>query len=132
MYSYLPTQQRLAQMEALYPQYTMPQYVRASLVMNKEEANAQQVAMDGSVSLFLNKATNEIYAKKLGSNGFPEFYTYVLADTKAQKDTFTDLKADIENLKAKIEELTNVKQSDDADVSVSKPVKKQSKSNECD
>lgn len=132
MYSYLNPSQRLAQLEAMYPQFAPQTPIRASIVMNREEANAQQVAYDGSISLFLNKATNEIYAKKLGNNGLPEFYTYTLANTEAQKDTFTELKDEIKALKTKMEELTNVKQSDDANVSVSKPVKKQSKSDECD
>lgn len=130
MFSYLNPQQRLAQMEALYPQFAPSQFVRASIVMNKEEANAQQVAMDGSISLFLNKATNEIYAKKLGSNGLPEFYTYTLANTEAQKDTFTELKEEITALKAKMEEITNAKLA--TDISASKPAKKQPKPDECD
>lgn len=127
MYSYLPTQQRLAQMETMYPQYAMPTPVRASIVMNREEANAQQVAMDGSISLFLNKATNEIYAKKLGANGLPEFYTYSLVTT-TKNDIYAELKEEIKELKAKVEGLIDVKSADDANVSASKPVKKQSKS----
>lgn len=130
MFSYLSPQQRLAQMEAMYPQFTPAQFVRASIVMNKEEANAQQVAMDGSISLFLNKATNEIYAKKLGSNGLPEFYTYTLANTEAQKDNYTELKDEIAALKARLEDLTNAKLH--TDISASKPIKKQPKPDECD
>lgn len=132
MFSYLPQQQRLAQMEAMYPQFATPQFVRASIVMNKEEANAQQVAMDGSISLFLNNAANEIYAKKLGTNGLPEFYTYVLAEKPKQKDDLAEIKNEIALIKKVMEGFKNVKQSDDADVSNGKPVKKQSKSDECD
>lgn len=132
MFSYLPQQQRLAQMEAMYPQFATPQFVRASVVMNKEEANAQQVAMDGSISLFVNNAANEIYLKKLGTNGLPEFYTFVLAEKPKAKDDLAEIKSEIALIKKVMEGFKNVKQSDDASVSTSKPVKKQSKSDECD
>lgn len=132
MFSYLPQQQRLAQMEALYPQFAQQVPIRASIVMNKEEANAQQVAYDGSISLFLNNAKNEIYAKKLGTNGLPEFYTYVLLNEPKKKDDLDDIKNEIAFIKKIMEDLKNVKQSDDASVSVDKPTKKQSKSDECD
>ncbi len=122
MYGYY--QQRLAQMEAQYPQFAMPQTIRASLVMNKEEANAQQVAMDGSISMFLNNTANEIYTKKLGNNGLPEFKTYILVETPVQKDSYTELKEEITKLKQEIKELKDVKQSDDSDVPDDKPTKK--------
>lgn len=124
MYGYY--QQRLAQMEAQYPQFAMPQTIRASLVMNKEEANAQQVAMDGSISMFLNNTTNEIYTKKLGNNGLPEFKTYTLVETPVQKDSYTELKEEITKLKQMFKELKDVKQSNDSDVSDDKSTKKQS------
>lgn len=142
-------QQRLAQMEQMYPQFAQPQMpmqqqaqtpqagqiAKASLVMTKEEALAQQVP-DYAMGVFVNKAANEVYIKKLGNDGLPEFKTYNetvinnvtnpevnTVETSTNKD-IKELKAQIEELKADIEELKNDKS--DADVSNNKSTKKQS------
>lgn len=142
-YSYNPMttpQQRLAQLEQQYPQFapqpqqiTQPpmQRIQASLVMSKEEATAQTVPMDGSLGIFVNFAGNEIYTKKLGNNGLPEFKTFIsqtsITNINPEKSKsnpdIENLKIEIEELKKEIEELKNVKQSD-ADVSTIRPTKK--------
>ncbi|MCD7779860.1 MAG: hypothetical protein LUH05_04230 [Candidatus Gastranaerophilales bacterium] len=139
-------QQRLAQMEAQYPQYaavnnnTASPNVKALFVMNKDEANAQQVALDGSITAFINKADNEIYTKGLGNNGLLEFKTYKLfIDENKNKDKnkeipgetneINEIKKEIDYIKKQIEEFKKdyyVKQQSDADISVNRTVKKQS------
>lgn len=134
-------QDRLRQLEQQYPQFapqppvapqTPMQGVRATLVMSKEEAVAREVPMDGTLNVLV--AGNEIYTKKLGNDGLPEFKTFVLQEppktvkkeepVKVNSD-IENLKQEIQDLKKEIEELKNVKQSD-ADVSTNRTIKKQS------
>lgn len=132
-------QQRLAQMEQQYPQFApQPQPIQqptvqagqianASLVMNKEEALAQQVP-DFAMGVFVNKAANEIYVKKLGNNGLPEFKTFIEkieVPPEKKSDVIDELKNEIALLKKEIKELKNVQQSD-ADISTNRTTKKQS------
>lgn len=90
-------QQRLAQMEAQYPQYaaggvnTYPQMgnpivpnqgpsmtpvIKGRPVSNVQEANAAMIDFDGSVFVFLDKAHNKIYTKQLGMDGNIQFEEY--------------------------------------------------------
>ena len=90
-------QQRLAQMEAQYPQYaaggvnTYPQMngpmtspqgsslttvIKGRPVSNIQEANAAMIDFDGSVFVFLDKAHNKIYTKQLGMDGNIQFEEY--------------------------------------------------------
>lgn len=134
-------QERLRQLEQQYPQFapqppvapqTPVQGVRAALVMSKEEAFAREVPMDGSLTVMI--AGNEIYTKKLGNDGLPEFKTFTfqapskekVKDEPAKTNTeLENLKQEVQTLKKEIEELKNVKQSD-ADVSTNRTTKKQS------
>lgn len=131
-------QDRLRQLEQQYPQYVPQQAVnqqmqgvRATLVMSKEEAIAREVPMDGSLSVLISN--NEIYTKKLGNNGLPEFKTFVFKEPTEEKTEkpinpipeIENLKQEIQELKKEIEVLKNAKQSD-ADISTNRTTKKQS------
>lgn len=140
----LPVQQRLAQMETQYPQFTQQptqqpaqqpsgQGARALLVLNRNEAEAQQVPTDGTITVFINNADNELYIKRLGNMGLLEFKTYTLKDEpkqekiqiKEENNDIETIKKDIVNIREEIEAIKNVKQSN-ADVSNNRTVKKQS------
>ena len=137
---YQTPQQRLAQLEAQYPQYSAPvqntakQPIISSLVMDRQEAVAVQVPMDGTLGVFINPVKNEVYTKKLGNNGLPEFKTYreiQEAPGGAMPQVAPTVNNDVENIKQEIEVIkhdikelkANAKQSD-ADDSNAKPVKK--------
>lgn len=99
--------------------------------MSKEEAIAREVPMDGSLSVLISN--NEIYTKKLGNNGLPEFKTFVFKEPTEEKTEkpinpipeIEALKKEIQELKKEIEVLKNAKQSD-ADIPTNRTAKKQS------
>jgi hypothetical protein len=80
-YSYynpmLSPQQRLAQMEAQYPQFSQQIGFKVIPVANIEEANASQVDLNGNPVFFYNKGKNEIYLKQFNiQTGLADFYTF--------------------------------------------------------
>ncbi len=105
------TQQRLSQLEAQYNQPTLQspsQGIRALLVTNKEEATACQIPLDGTPTIFYNKAQNEIYIKQISmQTGLPEFQQFVLSSTATTNKTIEDsiCKKDITALSTKIDSL---------------------------
>lgn len=87
-----PYLQRLNQLEQQYPQYAQPQqqqnFFRAFPVTNMEEANATQVAIDGTPTFFYNASKNEIYLKRISmQTGLAEFQKFAIVEqpTKGEK-----------------------------------------------
>lgn len=95
-------QQRLAMMEAQYPQFapqipsngiygqqgynTMPQQqtmLKGRPVANEEEANAAMIDFDGSMFVFPDKAHGKIYTKQLGLDGNIIFHRYSIDQPEA-------------------------------------------------
>ena len=127
---YQSPQQRLNQMEQMYNQnYSSKPAVIGVLVMDRTEAAAYSVPMDGTTGVFINPAKTEIYTKKLRNNGMPEFKVYKEAPEtppadNAQNAVIPELQNEIDKLKKEIEEIkNNVQKSDGNDASI-KPVKK--------
>lgn len=128
---YQSPQQRLSQMEQMYnnQSYSSKPAVIASLVMDRTEAAAYSVPMDGTTGVFINPAKNEIYTKKLGNNGMPEFKVYKEtqetppADT-AQNAVIPELQSELDKLKKEIEEMKNNVQKSDGNDASTKPIKK--------
>lgn len=84
-----PYIQRLQNMEQQFyqpQQQTQPiqqqNFFRTLLVSNVEEANATQVAFDGTPTFFYNASKGEIYLKKISTQtGLVEFSKFALAQS---------------------------------------------------
>ncbi len=114
-----PYQQQLNQYQQQYQQYTQPN-IKVSYVMSKEEANVQIVPMDGSLTVFINPTLNEIYTKKLGNNGLPEFLTYKLKSQSQNTVNINSILSEVEQIKKDIKELkTNAKSNESNTISKS-------------
>lgn len=90
---YMTAQQRLAQMEAQYPQFAQapalpqPAGFKTIPVANIDEANATQADMSGNPMFFYNKGQNEIYVKQLNlQSGLANFQTYKLAQAPSANE----------------------------------------------
>lgn len=90
-----PYLQRLNQLEQQYPQFApQPQQVqmqqphfRVLPVTNMDEANATQVAIDGTPTFFYNASKNEIYLKRISMNsGLAEFQKFVLTQSPTSNE----------------------------------------------
>ena len=78
-------QQRLAQLEQQYPQFSQPIGFKVVPVANIEEANASQVDLNGNPVFFYNKGKNEIYVKQFNvQTGLADFYTFSRMETVAE------------------------------------------------
>lgn len=114
-----PYQQQLNQYQQQYQQYTQPN-IKVSYVMSKEEANVQIVPMDGSLTVFINPTLNEIYTKKLGNNGLPEFLTYKLKSQSQNTVNIDSILSEVEKIKKDVKELkTNAKSNESNTISKS-------------
>lgn len=86
-----PYLQRLQNMEQQYPQqqqFQQPQvqanFFRTLLVSNVEEANATQVAFDGTPTFFYNASKGEVYLKKISTQtGLVEFQKFGLIQAQS-------------------------------------------------
>lgn len=105
-------QQRLAQMEQQFPQFSQQpmqqslqqQSLRATLVTNIQEAQASQIPLDGSITVFVNSASNEVYSKRVGKDGLPEFKTYKGDEPPTKEVEENPLESRIKALEEKIEQ----------------------------
>lgn len=84
-------QQRLAQMEQQFPQFTQQQpnqqqvaWMKCRAVTSLEEAKAAMIDLDGSLNVFTNIANGEIYTKQVGLDGLAVFNTYRLVNPMPQ------------------------------------------------
>lgn len=83
-------QQRLAQMEQQYPQFSQgqpqqqPGWMKCRAVTSMDEAKAAMIDLDGSLNVFTNTANGEIYTKQVGMDGLAVFNTYRRVDQPQQ------------------------------------------------
>lgn len=63
----------------------MQSFISAVPVTCLEEAKAARIALDGSMSVFVNIQDGEIYTKQLSMNGLAELKTYKLVNPQAMK-----------------------------------------------
>lgn len=83
-------QQRLAQMEQQYPQFSQgqpqqqPGWMKCRAVTSMDEAKAAMIDLDGSLNVFTNIANGEIYTKQVGMDGLAVFNTYRRVDQPQQ------------------------------------------------
>lgn len=97
-------QQRLMQMEQMYPQFSQqqymsqqqPQYLNGRIIDDVSTVNANEVLMDGSVALFPMRDMSKIFAKKWNQNGVIETVTYEpVLDDKATNSTLDEEKLNL-------------------------------------
>lgn len=88
-----PYVQRLNQLEQQYPQYAQQQpqqvqnFFKTMPVTNMEEANATQVAIDGTPTFFYNASKNEIYLKRISmQTGLAEFQKFQLVQAPSSNE----------------------------------------------
>ena len=62
----------------------MQSFISAVPVTCLEEAKAARIALDGSMSVFVNIQDGEIYTKQLSMNGLAELKTYKLVNPRVQ------------------------------------------------
>lgn len=63
----------------------MQSFISAVPVTCLEEAKAARIALDGSMSVFVNIQDGEIYTKQLSMNGLAELKTYKLVNPQENK-----------------------------------------------
>lgn len=63
----------------------MQSFISAVPVTCLEEAKAARIALDGSMSVFVNIQDSEIYTKQLSMNGLAELKTYKLVNPQENK-----------------------------------------------
>lgn len=63
----------------------MQSFISAVPVTCLEEAKAARIALDGSMSVFVNIQDGEIYTKQLSMNGLAELKTYKLVNPQFQQ-----------------------------------------------
>lgn len=87
-----PYYQRLNQLEQQYPQFAQAQqpqqnFFKTLPVTNMEEANATQVAIDGTPTFFYNASKNEIYLKRISmQTGLAEFQKFAIVQQPTTKE----------------------------------------------
>lgn len=64
---------------------TQQQFIKAIPVTSFDEAKAARIALDGSMSVFVNIQDGEIYTKQLSMNGLAELKTYKLVNPQENK-----------------------------------------------
>lgn len=93
----IPTaQQRLAMMQAQYPQFAQGnmnygqyplQYLKCRVVTNEQEARAALIDLDGSLHVFVNATNGEIYTKQISLDGSAAFEVYCKAQMQQGMNT---------------------------------------------
>lgn len=103
--SYPAMQNRLANIEAQYPQFSnrqMPSYLKGRMVTSIDEAKASQFDLDGSITFFPSLAENKIYAKTLDNNGLPVFLQFAMQQEQQAVSTGNSM---VEDLLKRVERL---------------------------
>lgn len=84
-----PQQQRLAELEQQYPQYSQPQprqpvmsqnFIKCRAVTSIDEAKASMIDLDGSINVFVDTGNKQIYTKQINLDGTASLNTYKLVE----------------------------------------------------
>ena len=83
-----PQQQRLADLEQQYPQFSQPQprqpisqnFIKCRAVTSIDEAKASMIDLDGSINVFVDMGNKQIYTKQINLDGTASLNTYKLAE----------------------------------------------------
>lgn len=100
-------QQRLMQMEQMYPQFVQqqfipqqqmqPQVINGRIIDDINSINANEVCMDGSISVFPMRDMSKIYAKRWNQNGVIETVTFEpVIESDAINSTPNEQKSNLE------------------------------------
>lgn len=84
-----PQQQRLAELEQQYPQYSQPQprpvmnqtFIKCRAVTSIDEAKASMIDLDGSINVFVDTGNKQIYTKQINLDGTATLNTYKLVES---------------------------------------------------
>lgn len=92
-----------------YPPNNPPsvQTIQAIPVTCIEEARAARIALDGSISVFVNIKGNEIYTKQLNNSGIAELTVYQKLQENLQSPQYVSIEQ-FENLCKKVNSLENM------------------------
>lgn len=83
------------------------QTIQAIPVTCIEEARAARIALDGSISVFVNIKGNEIYTKQLNNSGIAELTVYQKLQENLQSPQYVSIEQ-FENLCKKVNDLENM------------------------
>lgn len=83
-----PQQQRLADLEQQYPQFSQPQphqpisqnFIKCRAVTSIDEAKASMIDLDGSINVFVDTGNKQIYTKQINLDGTASLNTYKLVE----------------------------------------------------
>lgn len=84
-----PQQQRLADLEQQYPQFSQPQtrqpvvsqnFIKCRAVTSIDEAKASMIDLDGSINVFVDTGNKRIYTKQINLDGTASLNTYELVE----------------------------------------------------
>lgn len=84
-----PQQQRLAELEQQYPQFSQPQprqpiisqnFIKCRAVTSIDEAKASMIDLDGSINVFVDTGNKQIYTKQINLDGTASLNTYRLVE----------------------------------------------------
>ena len=96
-------QQMNPQLQLPFPQYQFPPIqqqkgpaINANWVTSMEEAKASQIDFLAT-NIFLDTGTGNIYLKRIGENGKPQFITYIAEDNSG-KDPILEINARLTNI----------------------------------
>ena len=105
----------------MYPMYQFPQIpqINSRFVTNVEEARAS-IIDPLATNLFIDTSTGNIYLKKLGNDGRPQFLVYTIEEQNV-KDPMEEIKARLTNIENRLGGKNESVSNDVKSVTVSKP-----------
>ena len=102
------------------PQPSVPQ-IKANWVSSIEEAKASQIDFV-STNIFLDTASGNIYLKRIGDNGKPQFITYIIEEDVKSADPLSEINSRLSNIESVLGGLKNESIPGNAGIKQSEPV----------